>query len=57
MVRRIDWEKRRYEIAKDMLRVTATFQKPGLLCKVSKEEASSLAVQYADALIEKLKTE
>lgn len=57
----IDWEQRRYEIAKDMF--TATFfggnnggprywEQQNL---VDKREMAACAVRYADALIEELK--
>lgn len=48
----IDWEQRRYEIAKDML--TALLSKPEIVLTASDVK---VAIRYADALIEELKKE
>ncbi len=45
----IEWEQRRYEIAKDVL--SASFTKTN----VSKTAYANICVQWADALIEELK--
>lgn len=47
----IDWEQRRYEIAKEVL---ANFI-PVVEVDSTKEKVASYAVQYADALIAELK--
>ena len=46
----IDWEQRRYEIAKDAL--IAFITKPGIIVTAS---YTKVAIGYADALIEELK--
>ena len=46
----IDWEQRRYEIAKDVL--TALLSNPTIRGEYA---SSKVAVDYADALIEELK--
>lgn len=48
----IDWEQRRYEIAKDVL--TALLSNPTIRGEYA---SSKVAVDYADALIEELKKE
>lgn len=53
-MKEIDWEQRRYEIAKEMLQYTAikcwhNIYRPGA------EKAAVLAIDYADVLIEELK--
>ncbi len=53
-MKEIDWEQRRYEVAREMLRYTAlkcwhNISRPGA------KEAATLAIVYADALIEELK--
>lgn len=47
----IDWEQRRYEIAKDVL--SASFAQP--MSAVSLPTYAHICVQWADALIEELK--
>lgn len=47
----IDWEQRRYEIAKDVL--AASFAQP--MSAVSLPTYAHICVQWADALIEELK--
>ncbi|MEO4885347.1 hypothetical protein, partial [Bacteroides thetaiotaomicron] len=47
----IDWEQRRYEIAKSMLPVVRS-NSSGIM---SIKQVARLAVDYADALIEELK--
>ena len=55
----IDWEERRYEIAKQMLTVTSNFTE--LTCngitqrRICCEDAVQYAIKYADALIAELK--
>ena len=54
----IDWEKRRYEIAKEILPHLVNENKTlaiqhGIYC--SKKEIASIAVEYADLLIQELK--
>ena len=49
----IDWEHRRYEIAKDVL--AASFAQP--MSAVSLPTYAHICVQWADALIEELKKE
>lgn len=50
----IDWEQRRYEIAKVML--SAVFEsKDSYGYRITLKEAATEAVSYADALIEELK--
>lgn len=50
----IDWEQRRYEIAKDMLAAFLSNSCTNVYAGTPEEHAID-AVQYADALIEKLK--
>ena len=50
MYKEIDWEQRRYEIAKDVL--TAFIAKPEIVLTTSDVK---VAVRYADAFIEELK--
>ena len=55
----IDWEERRYEIAKQMLTVTSNFTE--LTCngitqrRICREDAVQYAIKYADTLIAELK--
>lgn len=54
----IDWEQRRYEIAKEILPYLVTENKTlaiqhGIYC--NKEEIASITVEYADLLIQALK--
>lgn len=50
----IDWEARRYEIAKAMLTVTS--ERVDMYgYKINRTEATKSAIDYADALIEELK--
>ena len=55
----IDWEERRYEIARQMLLITSNFT--GLACngisqrRICPEDAVQYAIKYADALIAELK--
>lgn len=52
----IDWEQRRYEIAKDVL--IAWHSNPNRICKTfSPENCAKEAVEVADVLIEELKKE
>lgn len=52
----IDWEQRRYEIAKEMLPVLCERQrKSEYIERLRYNEAANLAIEYADALIEELK--
>lgn len=51
----IDWETRRYEIAKAMLPNTAYMDGNQYGGRLSPEQAARTAVAYADALIEELK--
>lgn len=51
----IDWEQRRYEIAKQMLSVLSERRRWDTNELISRETAASSAVKYADALIEELK--
>lgn len=50
----IDWESRRYEIAKEMLPITSEWENSygGML---TRDDAVIEAIKYADALIEELK--
>lgn len=54
----IDWEERRYEIAKQMLTVTSNFTE--LTCngishrRIYREDAALYAIKYADTLIAEL---
>ena len=50
----IDWEQRRYEIAKDILTAWCTNPDRGTGLGIPKND-SAAAVRYADALIEELK--
>lgn len=50
----IDWEQRRYEIAKEMLHVTSEWRTIYDI-RIGRNEAAVRAVAYADALIEELK--
>lgn len=50
----IDWEQRRYEIAKEMLPVTSEWRTIYDI-RIGRTEAAVRAVAYADALIEELK--
>lgn len=50
-VKPIDWEQRRYEIARDVL--AASFAQP--MSAVSLPTYANICVQWADALIEELK--
>lgn len=55
----IDWEERRYEIARQMLPVTSNFTE--LACngisqrRICREDAVQYAIKYADTLIAELK--
>lgn len=55
----IDWEKRRYEIARQMLLITSNFTE--LTCngitqrRICREDAVQYAIKYADTLIAELK--
>ena len=55
----IDWEQRRYEIAREMLSSSAisvnASQKEWMNGKTWQEASAILAVMYADALVEELK--
>lgn len=55
----IDWEQRRYEIAKEMLSSCAisvnSSQKDWMNGKTYQEASAILAINYADAIIEELK--
>lgn len=55
----IDWEERRYEIAKQMLPVTSNFTElmyDGVSQRrISREDAVQYAIKYADTLIAELK--
>lgn len=54
----IDWEQRRYEIAKEILPNAKYYQRyrsDGLLHNLTMEESVKVAVLYADALIAELK--
>ena len=54
MYKEIDWEQRRYEIAKDVL--IAWYSNPNRICKtLSPENCTKEAVEVADAFIEELK--
>lgn len=53
-MKEIDWEQRRYEIAKEMLAMTCNFT-DAYGYRITAGEAASRAVFYADALIDKLK--
>lgn len=61
MTNNVDWEQRRYEIAKKMLTVTSNFTE--LSCngvskrRIGRKDAVQIAVRYADTLIEELKKE
>lgn len=50
----IDWEQRRFEIAKEMLSYSAPKYWHDIY-STKADEAASLAVEYADALIKELK--
>ncbi len=51
----IDWEQRRYEIAKDTLAgITSSLQHP-YDSPTSVEELAKLSLRYADALIDEIK--
>ena len=50
MYKEIDWEQRRYDIAKDVL--IALISKPEIVLTASDVK---VAIRYADALIEELK--
>lgn len=52
----IDWEQRRYEIAKDMLPVVSV-SVDSYWDRITQKEAATEVVSYADALIEELKKE
>ena len=52
MYKEIDWEQRRYEIAKDVL--ISLISKPEIVLTASD---AKIAIRYADALIEELKKE
>lgn len=53
----INWEQRRYEIAKEMLPMLSErrYRTNGVFSRHSRDEATNEALLYADALIEKLK--
>lgn len=53
----INWEQKRYEIAKEMLPILSerTYKNNGVFVRYGITEAANKAVVYADALIEKLK--
>lgn len=54
--KQIDWEQRRYEIAKDALvGVLAAPIVPGMDPNLPSQKAAQWSVEYADALIEELK--
>ena len=53
----IDWEQRRYEIAKEMLPYCAKFVDDVVDLNKVITYSTNLAIKYADALIEKLKKE
>lgn len=55
----INWEQRRYEIAKEMLCVLSerSYRKDGVSVRYGIGEAANKAVIYANALIEELKKE
>lgn len=52
----IDWEQRRYEIAKDILTAWCSNPDRGTGLGIQKND-SAAAMRYADALIEELKKE
>ena len=54
MYKEIDWEQRRYEIAKDILTAWCSNQDRGTGLGIQKND-SEAAVRYADALIKALK--
>ena len=56
MYKEIDWEQRRYEIAKDILTAWCTNPDRGTGLGIPKND-SAAAVRYADALIKALKGE
>ena len=56
MYKEIDWERRRYEIAKDILTAWCSNPDRGTGLGIPKND-SAAAVRYADALIEELKKE
>lgn len=55
----IDWEQRKYEIAKEMLKLTCNFQQLNIdgisTHRIVKPDAARIAVEYADILIAELK--
>lgn len=51
----IDWEQRRYEIAKQMLPVLSEVKREDSAARIRPEDAALYAVWYADALIKELK--
>lgn len=55
----IDWEQRKYEIAKEMLKLTCNFQQLNIdgisTRRIVKPDAARIAVEYADILIAELK--
>lgn len=53
----INWEKRRYEIAKEMMPILSerTYRKEGVQLRYARTNVAKEAVFYADALIEELK--
>ena len=54
MYKEIDWEQRRYEIAKDILTAWCSNSNKGTGLGIPKNDSAS-AVRYADALIKALK--
>lgn len=52
--KQIDWEQRRYEIAKDCLAAHSS-SAPDILCSCAKDYYASHAVSYADELIKQLR--
>lgn len=54
MYKEIDWEQRRYEIAKDILTAWCSNPDIGTGLEMPKND-SATAVKYADALIKELK--
>lgn len=53
----INWEQRRYEIAKEMLPILSErgYRNNGVFVRYSRDEATNNALLYADNLIERLK--
>lgn len=54
----IDWEQRRYEIAKEMMPIASTqkvLNQAGAILTISRKGAAKWAVEYADDLIAELK--